>query len=380
VALTALMAGDETASDEFDKWDRYVSLHPEHRRALEDEAAAWEAAERPLLLAAQRVCRTLVPPDVFAKGTSIEALAEAGLPHSVAKRVFLTPAIWLVRAPPAFIARLHVADLRSKYSPNNLDLVELRAVYASMPAAFENDAKGDKAQYLASLRQRLVELGRGDLDAAKKRHGSYFPSGRSGVGAEFEAGPFDADAPLVAVTAHRAPPSGAQTDELAKLQEVLRTNARTTPQRAASLSDAPNGDGALKRQGLVQSRRASFMGDGVKAPRNFTLRRRHSTATNDLAKREAAPARGKDLLADLKRSMAKRRAAGAAKPDPAARAAPVDFLAELKRKAGLRRGAATDDTADARRPSAASRRPAALVRSDDAALQANPAVPAAGGP
>ncbi|KAJ1448806.1 hypothetical protein M885DRAFT_128508 [Pelagophyceae sp. CCMP2097] len=399
VALTALMAGDESATEEFDKWDRYVSLHPDHRKALEEEASAWEAAEKPLLEEAQRRCRTFVPPDVFALGTSVEGLVEAGVPQTVAKRIFQTPAVWLVRAQPQFIARLHVADLRSKYSPNNLDVVELRALYASMPTTFENDARGGKAQYLASLRQRLLELGRGDLESAKKRHGSYFASGRAGVGFEFEEGPFDADAPLVAVTAHRAAQSGAQaTEKLATLTDVLRTTAPpATPARGDGPASPPD-EGARARPSLVQARRASFMGDGA-SRRNYTVRRRHSTATTDLAKREAPAARGVDFLADLKRSMVKRRgdaaepaarpavdflaeikskferrrAADAAEP---ARAPAVDFLAELKRKSENRRVAPTDAAADAasRRPTS-SRRPAALVRSD-APLQTTPGAPA----
>jgi hypothetical protein len=42
---------------------------------------------------------------------------ETSLPKVVAKRIWQTKALWLTRINSDRIARLHVADLQSKYSP-----------------------------------------------------------------------------------------------------------------------------------------------------------------------------------------------------------------------------------------------------------------------
>lgn len=47
----------------------------------------------------------------------------------------------MVRMDPAFIARLHVADLNTKFSSSGLDLLEMRALYASLPLDFKNDGE-----------------------------------------------------------------------------------------------------------------------------------------------------------------------------------------------------------------------------------------------
>jgi hypothetical protein len=45
------------------------------------------------------------------------ATLEESLPRVVAKRVWQTKALWLTRIHADRIARLHVADMQSKYSP-----------------------------------------------------------------------------------------------------------------------------------------------------------------------------------------------------------------------------------------------------------------------
>jgi hypothetical protein len=98
----------------------------------------------------------MVPPDV-AKG-SMAILEARGLPKAVARRVWEKKALWLVRIPPGVIAKTHVADLRSKYSPQGLDIVELRAVFAAIPSEFENDADGGKAAWREALKNKLAEM------------------------------------------------------------------------------------------------------------------------------------------------------------------------------------------------------------------------------
>ena len=57
------------------------------------------------------------------------------------------------------IAKTHIADLSNKYQVQGLDISELRAVYAALPAEFENDRNGAKAQWRAAARARPLSHG-----------------------------------------------------------------------------------------------------------------------------------------------------------------------------------------------------------------------------
>ena len=61
-----------------------------------------------------------------------------------------------VRMAPETIAKMHSADLRGAYDSRGLSLDELRAVYASLPAAWENDGDGKKAEWAEAVREKLV--------------------------------------------------------------------------------------------------------------------------------------------------------------------------------------------------------------------------------
>ncbi len=61
-----------------------------------------------------------------------------------------------VRMAPETIAKMHVADLRGAYDARGLSLDELRAVYASLPAAWENDGDGRKQEWAEAVRETLV--------------------------------------------------------------------------------------------------------------------------------------------------------------------------------------------------------------------------------
>jgi len=61
---------------------------------------------------------------------------------------------------PDIISRLHEADLLNRYSPDaqKLDLVELAAVYESLPAVFLNDNTGRKQQVRVKLENDIHKL------------------------------------------------------------------------------------------------------------------------------------------------------------------------------------------------------------------------------
>ena len=73
-------------------------------------------------------------------------LPKVGLPEKLVQHLWATKVLWWTRLEPKLVAKIHIADLRSKFLIQGLDLVELRAVMACLPAQFENDPSGEKAR------------------------------------------------------------------------------------------------------------------------------------------------------------------------------------------------------------------------------------------
>ena len=120
-----------------------------------------------------------MPPGVW-NGVKLADLEGHGLSKACAKRIFQTPALWLCRAEAERVAKFHVADLRGRYAYDRLTLLELRAVFVSLPA-FSDEAK---ASWKQGLEDKLRSMETGDLPPAKVR-----PACFAGV-----EGPFDPDA------------------------------------------------------------------------------------------------------------------------------------------------------------------------------------------
>lgn len=87
-AIDALMAGDESAEAEqaMEKWDKYVTNHPDHIKEQAAEEQAWEAENEPKNNQALHLMKTFVPPNIFHAG--LDGLREGGLPPALAKRIF----------------------------------------------------------------------------------------------------------------------------------------------------------------------------------------------------------------------------------------------------------------------------------------------------
>ncbi|CAM9491282.1 unnamed protein product, partial [Phaeothamnion confervicola] len=167
--------GGAAALREFEKWDKIVRHHPEQVAEEKQRVERWAEENDTKNKAALRQLRTFVPPDVFQ--ATAESLTERGLVPALAKRVFEKKALWLCRAPPDFLRRCHVVELRGKYATTGLDLPELRAVFASLPPRFENDAGGEKAMWRQDVFGRLQDLvtgaEQGRLRPAEARHPVY---------------------------------------------------------------------------------------------------------------------------------------------------------------------------------------------------------------
>ena len=159
---------------------------------MAEAAAAWDEAHRAEFEAAQATMRRLVPPDI--RTCAKADLGARGLPPALVTRLWTKKATWLVRFHPDDTARLHIADLLSKFNNQGLDVVEMRAVWASLPPDFENDGDGKKRKWRENFRVKLEELvtkeAAGRLGRNEARHPGY-------RGLAPDASFFDAEAPLV---------------------------------------------------------------------------------------------------------------------------------------------------------------------------------------
>ncbi|CAM9330455.1 unnamed protein product, partial [Scytosiphon promiscuus] len=157
-AIDALMSGDASVEMEhaLEKWDKYVTNHPDHIKEQAAEEQAWETENAQENNEALRLMKTFVPPNIFHAG--LDGLRGGGLPPALAKRIFDRKVLWLIRAPQGMVSRTHVVELKSKFLANDLDIVESRALHACLPSKFENDADGAKTGWRAGFRKRLKEL------------------------------------------------------------------------------------------------------------------------------------------------------------------------------------------------------------------------------
>lgn len=177
-AAKKLMGGDEASLVEYEKWSSFVENHPAQKAAAAAAAEAWERENEGPNAAAVREMRRVVPLEI-ASLSQAELVNERGMPPKLARRLFENKVLWFVRTDPKLIAKLHIAELNGKYAAAGLDLVELRAVYACLPrTGFTNDPTGQKAQYKATVRDRLKEL----VTAAAARASGGSGSGRGAAG------------------------------------------------------------------------------------------------------------------------------------------------------------------------------------------------------
>lgn len=172
-----LDGGDLEDEQAATKWSEFVSSHPQHAAEQRAEEAAWRTANDAPNAAALAVIRGFVPPDIFSNA-SLEGLVRSGLDPVAAKRVFATPALWLTRLPPERVARIHAADLRVRYAFSSLSLLELRALYASMPPAFEADDQGIKKAWFQSLEVKLKGAVKANPSGDKAAPACYGQGGR----------------------------------------------------------------------------------------------------------------------------------------------------------------------------------------------------------
>ena len=113
------------------------------------------------------------------KSSYIKISVRLGLPIGLATRITTKKCLWLIKMDPETIKKIHIADLRGKYSyqSQNLDIVELAAIYMSLPDKFENDSGNYKkilrTELEETLKLKYKEYSTGKLKQASVRNPVY---------------------------------------------------------------------------------------------------------------------------------------------------------------------------------------------------------------
>lgn len=174
-AVQKLMEGDEKAEKDVEKWDKAIRMNPEYQKEMEEKAKKWAEDQRPTMEQCRRKMRMIIPNDVTQ--TNVNKMIEEGVPKVIANRIWNKKALWLICMHADDIKRIHIVDLKSKYNPQGLDIVEMRACFASLPVEFELDSDGKKAEWRNNIRTKLEELTtkeeKSRLSALEKRNPCY---------------------------------------------------------------------------------------------------------------------------------------------------------------------------------------------------------------
>jgi hypothetical protein len=150
-------------------------MNPEYQKEMEEKAKKWAEDQKPVMEKCRRRMRMLIPPDVTQ--TNVNKMIDEGVPKVIANRIWNKKALWLICMHADDIKRIHIVDLKSKYNPQGLDIIEMRACFAALPVEFDLDSDGKKAEWRNNIRTKLEELTTKEennrLSALEKRNPCY---------------------------------------------------------------------------------------------------------------------------------------------------------------------------------------------------------------
>jgi hypothetical protein len=138
---------------------RCMSLNPEYKKEKEEETKRWREGSKEFIERSLVTMRGFIPPFIF--NISEHSLVEKyGMKKALAKRIITKKCLWLVRIHPQDIEKLHEAELLGRFNPEaqNLDVVELAAVYAALPTTFHKDHSEKKMKWKLSIEEKLKEM------------------------------------------------------------------------------------------------------------------------------------------------------------------------------------------------------------------------------
>ena len=134
---------------------------------------------------AYKKMRRIIPLNIW--DTTVSNLEDMGIPSSITTRIWNTRALWLIVMPPQDIIKIHIADLRSKYAPVMLDIVETRALWFALSKVNEEEWEKhpQKVEWKENLGQSLQSMAcrerAGNLSKLEQRNPAYFTRGDDGV-------------------------------------------------------------------------------------------------------------------------------------------------------------------------------------------------------
>ena len=158
VIMAALNNGSACNEKRLDHLLRCLEYNKEYINEEEQKRVAKRAQMTSFVSDSLAIMRGYIPIDISRQ--SEVSLHRQGLSKGIAKRIFKKNCLWLIRMRPDEISRLHEADLLNRYSPEaqQLDLVEMTAIYGSFPDVFLNDSMGRKNGVRLRLEDNVYKL------------------------------------------------------------------------------------------------------------------------------------------------------------------------------------------------------------------------------
>ena len=119
------------------------------------------------------IMRGLVPAQIAVM--SRKDVIACGLPSAIADRIWNNKLLWLISMHDDDIPKIHIADLRGKYSSHGLDIVEMRALWKVLRDKWPSgDARGEWLNTFKSKLEFLILKERQDtLGPNESRHYAY---------------------------------------------------------------------------------------------------------------------------------------------------------------------------------------------------------------
>jgi len=142
--------------DRFDYLLKCLEVNPEYIAEKEQERRQREEKLVPFLHESLQTMRGFVPANMQEMKLD-ELVSTHGYSKALAKRIFEKKCLWLTRVDPVSVSKMHISDLGGKFNPlaQNLDIVELAAVYASLPEKFQAE---DKVKFKINIFEQLKKM------------------------------------------------------------------------------------------------------------------------------------------------------------------------------------------------------------------------------
>ena len=108
------MEGDETHLGEYEKWEAALVDHPEYQAETLAELESFEKKHAARNAASLVATRRFLPPNIWTTTFKDFKRAAFHLPEKLVKHLWENKILWWTRLHPRYIAKIHIADLRSK--------------------------------------------------------------------------------------------------------------------------------------------------------------------------------------------------------------------------------------------------------------------------